>query len=199
MRTLNVMTEDEAAKAGVKERRAYFRVDSAKGNKAPPSSGADWYQLRSYDLPNGRDGKLGDSVGVIDKWKWPNALDGVTVADLRAVQTAIAAGRWRKDPQAKDWAGVAVAKVLGLDVEDKANKAKIAAFSRSGSRTGCSSSSRAMTINRGLDRSLRSGNGPTIEHALAVGPHLFAGGGERWGQVEKNGPVDVPPPPPLPP
>ncbi len=127
VRTLNVMTDDEAAKAGVQERRSYFRVDRAKGNKAPPSSAADWYQLRSYDLPNGRDGKLGDSVGVVDKWKWPNALDGVTVADLRAVQTAIAAGSWRANVQAKkDWAGVAVAKVLGLDVEDKADQAKIA-------------------------------------------------------------------------
>lgn len=128
VRTLNVMSEDEAARAGVQERRAYFRVDSAKGNKAPPSSAADWYQLRSYDLPNGVDGKLGDSVGVVDKWKWPNALDGVTIADLRAVQAAIAAGRWRASSQAKDWAGLAVAKVLGLDASNKAASAKIAAL-----------------------------------------------------------------------
>jgi hypothetical protein len=42
------------------------------------------------------------------------------------VQTAIEAGRWRESSQAKDWAGLAVASVMGLDVANKAHKAKIA-------------------------------------------------------------------------
>ena len=50
----------------------------------------------------------------------------MTVSDLRAVQAAIAAGRWRENSQAKDWAGHAVATVLKLDATNKAHKAKIA-------------------------------------------------------------------------
>ena len=119
------MSEDEAARAGVKERRAYFRVDSGKANNAPPSSAATGISFYPIDLPNGGDGKPGDSVGVVAKWTWPNAFDGVTVADLRAVQAAIAVGAGVKSPQAKDWAGVAVAKVIGLDATDKADRAKI--------------------------------------------------------------------------
>jgi hypothetical protein len=119
-RTINVMTEDEGARAGVKERRAYFRIDGGgKSNNSPPSSALDWYHLQSLDLPNG------DSVGVCTRWAWPDPLEGVKAADLRAVQSAINAGRWRANPQAKDWAGVAAAKALKLDVNNKEHKSKI--------------------------------------------------------------------------
>ena len=67
----------------------------------------------------------GDSVGVVTRWTWPDAFEGVTVSDLRAVQSAIAAGRWRENCQAKDWAGHAVASVLELDAANKAHRAKI--------------------------------------------------------------------------
>ena len=70
----------------------------------------------------------GDSVGVVTRWAWPDAFDGVTVTDLRAVQAAIAAGRWRENSQAKDWAGHAVADILKLDPKNKAHKAKIASL-----------------------------------------------------------------------
>jgi len=55
-----------------------------------------------------------------------SGLGGVTVEDFRRVQAAIAAGRWRASSQARGWAGVAVAAVLGLD--PKADKTKIAAL-----------------------------------------------------------------------
>jgi hypothetical protein len=71
-------------------------------------------------LPN-----AGDNVGVVTSWTWPDAFDGVEVSHLRAVQSAIAAGRWRENSQAKDWAGRAVAGVIGLDVANKAHRAKI--------------------------------------------------------------------------
>jgi hypothetical protein len=125
-RTLNGMNEEEASRAGVENRRAYFRVQNGKANLAAPTDAADWYRLESVDLGNGGDGKPGDSVGVVTRWKWPDAFDGVTVSDLRTVQTAIADGRWRESSQAKDWAGYAVAKVLNLDPMNKAHKAKIA-------------------------------------------------------------------------
>jgi hypothetical protein len=125
VRTINVMGEDEAARAGVKERRAYFRVDGGKANNSPPSSALDWYQLQSIDLPNGGLGLPGDSVGVVTRWKWPDPLAGVSVADLRAVQSAINGGRWRANCQAKEWAGVAAAKALKLDVKNPEHKSRI--------------------------------------------------------------------------
>src|SRR5476649_1186351 len=55
----------------------------------------------------------------VTRWEPPDALDGVTVSNLRAVQSAIASGRWRENSQAKDWAGYAVAKVLSIDPTKK--------------------------------------------------------------------------------
>jgi hypothetical protein len=129
VRVLNRMTKEEGEKAGIepgKERR-YFRAD-ADGNLAPPSA-TEWFKISSVGLGNfGEDGEPEDNVGVVTTWTWPNAFDGVTVSDLRAVQAAIAAGSWRENSQARDWAGVAVANVLQLDVQDKAHRAKIAAL-----------------------------------------------------------------------
>ncbi len=116
-RVLNIMSEIEQSRCGVTNRRSYFRVTHDKTSMSPPPEAADWYHLRSVDLGNGdADSPAGDSVGVVEGWQWPDAFAGVTVADLRRVQAEIRAGRWRESPQAKDWAGHAVAKVLNLDI-----------------------------------------------------------------------------------
>ena len=88
------------------------------------------------DLGNDSDGMPGDSVGVVTRWAWPDAFDGVSVSDLRKVQAAIAAGRWRENAQAKDWAGYAVASVLRLDPTNRAHKAKTAALLKTWIKTG---------------------------------------------------------------
>ena len=54
------------------------------------------------------------------------APDDVAASDLRAVQRAIASGRWRENSQAKEWAGHSVAAAMKLDVET--HKAKIVAL-----------------------------------------------------------------------
>ncbi|MEG8040614.1 AAA family ATPase [Sphingomonas sp. LR60] len=122
--TLNRMTDEEAAKYGVEgeERRSYFRVYDDKNNRAPPSDKSDWYRLHSVPLGNGPDG--GDSLPVVVPWAPPDAFDGVTSAKLREVQDALASGDYRKDAQAKPWAGEAVAAVLGLDLERKHDRAR---------------------------------------------------------------------------
>ena len=135
-RVLNGMTEDEAARAGVDNRRAYFRVQNGKANLSPAPDKANWYHLGSFDLGNGGDGQPSDSVAVVTRWTWPDAFAGVTTSDLRAVQVAIAAGRWRESPQAKDWAGHAVASVLKLDTTSKAHRAKIAGLLKTWISTG---------------------------------------------------------------
>ncbi len=133
-RVLNIMSSEEAERAGVEQRRLYFRVDNGKANLAPPPTDrSSWFKMASVDLGNGRDpeGPLdfnadGDSVGVVTTWQWPDPLAGVTTADLRAVQEEVrATGPWRENVQANDWVGKPIARVLKLDAGDKAHREKI--------------------------------------------------------------------------
>ena len=121
-RVLNGMSPDEAARAGVENPRSFFRVSNGKANLSPGSDKAAWHELIGVEIGNG------DNVVAVTQWKWPNALDGVTVRDLREVQAKIAAGRYRESPQAADWAGHAVASILHLDLGNKAHKAKVASL-----------------------------------------------------------------------
>ena len=129
-RVLNKMTRDEAGRAGVETNRGYFRVEDDKNNLAPPVETADWFHVESVNLQNG------DNVGVVVPWQWPNALDDVTVADLVKVQQALDGKGFRSNAQSKSWAGIAVADVLGLDVADKAGKAKVASLLKIWIRSG---------------------------------------------------------------
>jgi hypothetical protein len=125
-RTLNTMTLDEAAKAGVEDRHRYVRIGDGKANLAPRSDAATWVKMESVYLGNGSGiADPGDSVGVFAKWHWPNVMDGITADKLVAVQAAVAGGRWRENVQAVDWVGKAVAEVLGLDVSEKKDKTRV--------------------------------------------------------------------------
>lgn len=119
VRALNRMTKEDAIKAGVENHRFYFRVFSDKANLSPPVDDSDWYKIENVALENG------DDVGVVIPWKWPDALEGLKPADLRRVQEAIQGRQYRKDPQANDWAGIAIAKVLELDPDIPHDIAKI--------------------------------------------------------------------------
>jgi hypothetical protein len=121
---LNRMSEAEAKNFGIdgERRRRYFRSYDDKANRAPPADASDWFELVSVSLGNGPDG--GDSMGVVVPWSPPNAFEGVTGADLLAVQHKVASGEWRKDAQSPDWVGRAVAAALGLSITD--DRARIA-------------------------------------------------------------------------
>jgi hypothetical protein len=139
VRVPNRMTKDEGARAGIEDgkERLYFRADT-DGNLAG-SSATEWFHLASQGLGNGSGGHVDDQdyVGVVIPWKWPDAFEGVTVTHLRKAQAAIAAGGpWREDPRAKDWAGNALAKVMGLDAANKAHKAKISALLKTWIKNG---------------------------------------------------------------
>ena len=67
----------------------------------------------------------GDTVGVVTGWKWPEALEGVDVAGLKAAQAEIAKGRWKKSPRAADWVGIPIAIALKLDTGNKGDRYKI--------------------------------------------------------------------------
>src|SRR6185437_13134992 len=130
VRVLNRMTKDEAARAGVEDgnERAYFRVD-ADGNLAPPAA-TEWLHITSQELGNG------DYIGVATPWKWPDTFANVTVSDLRRAQEAVSAGKWRESPQSSEWAGIAVARVMNLDPDNKAAKAKITALLKAWIKNG---------------------------------------------------------------
>ena len=64
---------------------------------------------------------------MVVPWLPPDLFDGVTVEHLRRVQQAINDGEWRENVQSKaTWAGVAVAGILGLDIDRKADRSRIA-------------------------------------------------------------------------
>ncbi len=136
--TLNGMREEDATKFGITdpiERRTIIRVDTGKINRAPPEA-AFWFKIHSVELANG------DYVGAAAKWNAPDPFASLSTADLYAVQMAIDAGEWGASIQASDWAGQAVAKVLGLDVDDKSDKARINSLIHTWTATG------ALTIDK---------------------------------------------------
>ncbi len=117
------MTVDEAALAGVHVDQIgfYFRTQNDKANLAPPEK-AEWFRMNNVDLANG------DQVGVACPWRWPELFDGVTTEKAKAVQRAVGEGQWRKDPRSAQWVGIAVAKVLGSNLDtDKGRVGKIVA------------------------------------------------------------------------
>jgi hypothetical protein len=108
VRVLNRMTKEDGEKAGMEpgQERLYFRADT-EGNLSPASA-TEWFHLLSVGLGNGSGPSVDDQdyLGVAIKWTWPDLLEGVSVADLRKAQAAIATGGpWRENPQAKNWAG----------------------------------------------------------------------------------------------
>ncbi|MDO9524864.1 MAG: AAA family ATPase, partial [Gemmobacter sp.] len=129
-RLLVPMTEGEGAQAGVDDFRHYFRVAEAESNLAPPSSARNqWFEKVGIGIGNGA------FYPTVKPWRWPEAFSGVTVNDACRVRAAIAAHAAddrpaRENAQAKDWAGLVVAEVLGLDPNKKADKARINAMLR---------------------------------------------------------------------
>lgn len=121
---LNGMTAEEANKANVENRHLHFRATDAKANMAPRSEKSRWYKIESVNLCNATQERISDSVGVVTQWAWPDAMDGVTVDDLIAVQKVVNAGAFKDSSQAGNWAGHAVAEVLSLDLNDEADKEK---------------------------------------------------------------------------
>ena len=128
-RVLNRMTEKEAEAAGVGDkRRFYFRTDNGKATLSPPGSNAMWFELVNVDLGNAHGDDDQDHVGVVSAWTWPDVFAGVTVQHLDKVKAKVREGRWRENAQSKNWVGLAVAEVLGLDASNPAHKAKIRAM-----------------------------------------------------------------------
>lgn len=125
---LNRMDQKEAARLGIddEDRRSYFRVGNDKSNRAPAHNGG-WYRLVSVRLANGG-AEGGDSVGVVEHWTPPEISAAFAGATRAQIQAEIVAGEWRAHISADNWAGFAVAKVIGADVSVPAEKRQAAAL-----------------------------------------------------------------------
>jgi hypothetical protein len=120
------MTKEEASKAGVKERRRYFRITPGKANLWLPPENTEWRELKSFAFNNGGDGLPGDEVGVATKWEWPDPTANISANDLRKAQDAVAAcGPWHENSQASNLVGKPIAEALGVNLKDPADKEKV--------------------------------------------------------------------------
>ncbi|MGE7469242.1 AAA family ATPase [Bosea sp. NPDC003192] len=127
-RVLNAMSKEEAERAGIEEghRRLHFRVDDGKSNMAPPLERANWFKMISVGLGNGRGLEPEDNVGVATAWEMPGVLDSVTADDCERVIAMVRADpAYRHDSRASNWIGFAIADVLGLDVDRKADREQV--------------------------------------------------------------------------
>lgn len=130
VRVLNRMTKEQAQQAGEKSHRGFFNVVDDKNNLAPPTADSEWFRIVGVALANG------DNVGVVEPWKWPDPFEGVTTANLMAVQRAVDGKQLRQNVQATDWVGKTVAVVLKFDLSDAAHKAKVKAILKTWIKNG---------------------------------------------------------------
>src|SRR3546814_10006632 len=59
----------------------------------------------------------GDSVGVACSWEMPDLFHGITMDQIRSMQSMVGNGMWWENSQSAEWVGKAVADALLLDVK----------------------------------------------------------------------------------
>lgn len=127
---LNPMSTEEAERFGIvdpAERRRIVRVDMGKANRAPPEA-AWWMKLTSVDLGNGDEDHPADLVGVATNWTPPDAFDGISASQLYEVQQRLIATEGAACASSNDWAGYAIADVIGADADEPSDKARVKAL-----------------------------------------------------------------------
>ncbi|RVQ66164.1 AAA family ATPase [Sinorhizobium medicae] len=142
MRVFNVMTKEEAEKAGVENHRSYFRVDFGKVNMIA-SGNSQWRRFVSVALNNGRGLlKAGDEIGVVEAWHWPSRdavalraaeeraslISDVPPETLAGLKARLDASDFKASDQANNWAGKLVGEFFDLDVQDKDSKRQVKAM-----------------------------------------------------------------------
>jgi hypothetical protein len=128
-RVINRMSADDAAKLGIDETeaRSIFRVDDGKANLAPPAAAAVYRKMEGVRIDNG------EWIGVCIPYTLPNAFDGISGKDAKAAQRIVADAHTDGEPlressQSKNWVGVPIADMLGIDITEKKGKAKVASI-----------------------------------------------------------------------
>lgn len=126
--TLNYMTEREANNVGMSPRRRkfYFRQDD-ESNLLPPAENSKWYEEISVDLGNAPYPEESDKIGVVVPWSYPQTNDVKTTPDEQARILAVLEQQewWRAHPSAKDWVGVPIGSVLGIDTKSARGRKQV--------------------------------------------------------------------------
>lgn len=132
VRILNRMSATQAKDANLTEadRYGYFSINHGKSNLTPLSSRMDWRYLEGVPLGNGRGlTKPQDFAPVVTEWTWPTLEDQmqeILPEALVAIKKRIGGGDYWVSEQSKDnWAGIIVADVLKVNLDDKTEKSRI--------------------------------------------------------------------------
>lgn len=132
VRILNRMSATQAKDAGLSEqdRYGYFSITHGKANLTAMSSKLDWRRLDGVPLGNGRGlTKPQDFAPVVVEWQWPSMekqLEAVSDEALVAIKKRIGGGDYWVSEQSKtNWAGIIVADILKVDLDDKTEKNRI--------------------------------------------------------------------------
>jgi hypothetical protein len=123
------MTEQEAKNADISpDRRKYYFRQDGEGNLLPPAERSTWYEKVSVDLCNAPNPEESDKIGVVVPWTYRKTgkIEITPVERDRILDTIRKGGPWRKDAQAEDWVGEAVATVLGINLTLATDKKKVA-------------------------------------------------------------------------
>jgi RecA-family ATPase len=133
-RVINRLNKDEAAKLGIDELEAasIFRVDDGKANLAPPTAKSVWRKMQGVKIANG------EWVGVAVEYKLPDAFEGISANQVRAIRSAViaCASPPAENHSNKRWVGLIVADVLGMDTEEPSDKARIMSMLKTWIKTG---------------------------------------------------------------
>jgi hypothetical protein len=128
-RVINKVTEEDAMRLGIDERemRGIFRVDDGKANLAPPAEKALYRRMIGVQLPND------EWVGVATAFDLPDPFEKITKTMTLDVQRIVAKAEADGEPlranvQAKQWVGNAIAPVLKIDTDNKAQKAQLSSI-----------------------------------------------------------------------
>ena len=129
VRVLQQMSLEEAKTFQIvpERRRFYFWVNpAAKANIVPPADRRHWFHLASHHLDNETEEWEADSVGVVEAWNPPAALDGVTgdhvsrlAARLVGKDDEFLVANCRESWQAEGWIGKIVAEITGIKEKEK--------------------------------------------------------------------------------
>lgn len=135
---LNRMTPEQAEGWGIELHRsaAFFNVADDKHNMAPAER-ADWFEIVGVSLDNAAGPHEADSVGVVQQWTPPQAMDGVTADHLLQVQRVLCHPtncHW--ESFSDGWAGEVVATILKLEASEPRSKKKIAELLKVWTRSG---------------------------------------------------------------
>jgi hypothetical protein len=150
------MTEGEAETWRIENRRLYFHAFDGKSNLAPPADKRTWFRLEPVSLGNATAHRPGDSVAVVTSWQPPDVLEKVTVEHMNEVRRRVAVEDYRVNEQAKTeplWIGVLVADVVGLNADDKGDRATIKAALKRWFANGVLTVGKGLKDSKGRDRS----------------------------------------------